>query len=57
MTTTAADPVSLAQALIRCERVTPNEGGALELLQGVLVNLHNESSRNGLASILVIEEM
>jgi succinyl-diaminopimelate desuccinylase len=30
------DPVALAQALIRCESVTPHEGGALSLLQGVL---------------------
>lgn len=36
MTDTATDPVALAQALIRCESVTPAEGGALTLLQGVL---------------------
>lgn len=30
------DPVALTQALIRCESVTPNEGGALTLLQDVL---------------------
>jgi succinyl-diaminopimelate desuccinylase len=36
MTVTATDPVSLAQALIRCESVTPMEAGALTLLQGVL---------------------
>ena len=35
--TTASDPVALAQALIRCESVTPIEGGALTLLEGVLV--------------------
>jgi succinyl-diaminopimelate desuccinylase len=35
--TTAADPVALAQALIRCVSVTPVEGGALTLLEGVLV--------------------
>ena len=34
--TTASDPVALAQALIRCESVTPVEGGALTLLEGVL---------------------
>jgi succinyl-diaminopimelate desuccinylase len=34
--TPATDPVSLAQSLIRCESVTPDEGGALTLLQGVL---------------------
>ena len=30
------DPVALAQALIRCESVTPLEGGALALLQSIL---------------------
>jgi succinyl-diaminopimelate desuccinylase len=30
------DPVALTQALIRCESVTPDEGGALSLLQQVL---------------------
>lgn len=30
------DPVALTQALIRCPSVTPEEGGALDLLQGVL---------------------
>ena len=30
---TAADPVALAQALIRCESVTPVEAGALTLLE------------------------
>ena len=34
--TTPADPVALAQALIRCESVTPTEGGALTLLEGIL---------------------
>ena len=32
--TTASDPVALAQALIRCESVTPAEAGALTLLAG-----------------------
>ena len=32
----APDPVALAQALIRCESVTPKEAGALTLLQDVL---------------------
>ena len=32
----ATDPVALAQALIRCESVTPHEAGALALLQAVL---------------------
>jgi len=31
-----ADPVQLAQALIRCNSVTPAEGGALTLLESVL---------------------
>jgi succinyl-diaminopimelate desuccinylase len=30
------DPVALTQALIRCESVTPAEGGALTLLEGLL---------------------
>ena len=30
------DPVALTQALIRCESVTPHEGGALTLLQNIL---------------------
>lgn len=36
MTLSPTDPVALAQALIRCESVTPHEGGALTLLQNVL---------------------
>ncbi len=32
----ATDPVALTQALIRCASVTPDEGGALTLLQSVL---------------------
>lgn len=36
MTLHATDPVELTQALIRCESVTPHEGGALTLLQNVL---------------------
>ena len=36
MTIHANDPVALTQALIRCESVTPNEGGALTLLQNIL---------------------
>jgi succinyl-diaminopimelate desuccinylase len=31
-----ADPVSIARDLIRCRSVTPDEGGALTFLQGVL---------------------
>jgi len=34
--TSVSDPVSLAQALIRCESVTPKEAGALTLLQNML---------------------
>ncbi len=34
-----ADPVSLTQALIRCESVTPCDDGALNLLQDVLTRL------------------
>ncbi len=30
------DPIAIAQALLRCPSVTPVEGGALELLQGLL---------------------
>jgi succinyl-diaminopimelate desuccinylase len=36
MTMPARDPVALAQSLIRCRSVTPDEGGALTLLQSVL---------------------
>jgi succinyl-diaminopimelate desuccinylase len=36
MTIVPTDPVALAQALIRCESVTPDEAGALTLLQNVL---------------------
>lgn len=32
----ARDPISLTQALIRCRSVTPDEGGALTLLENVL---------------------
>lgn len=36
MTLIPTDPVALAQALIRCPSVTPDEAGALTLLQNVL---------------------
>ncbi|MBA2126479.1 succinyl-diaminopimelate desuccinylase [Hyphomicrobium methylovorum] len=36
MTLVPTDSVALAQALIRCESVTPDEGGALTLLQNIL---------------------
>jgi succinyl-diaminopimelate desuccinylase len=45
MTLDATDPVALTQALIRCESVTPNEGGALTLLQEVLHGLGFKSDR------------
>jgi succinyl-diaminopimelate desuccinylase len=33
-----ADPVAIARDLIRCRSITPEEGGALSYLQGVLAN-------------------
>ncbi len=36
--TDPTDPVALAQALIRCRSVTPDEGGALALLESVLTD-------------------
>jgi succinyl-diaminopimelate desuccinylase len=36
MSIKATDPVALTQALVRCESVTPEEAGALTLLQGIL---------------------
>jgi succinyl-diaminopimelate desuccinylase len=36
MSLDATDPIALTQALIRCESVTPEEGGALSLLESVL---------------------
>ena len=33
------DPVDLTRALIRCRSVTPNEGGALDLLEQTLEGL------------------
>lgn len=36
MTETQSDPLSIARALIRCPSVTPEEGGALTYLQGLL---------------------
>jgi succinyl-diaminopimelate desuccinylase len=41
----ASDPVALAQALIRCESVTPAEGGALTLLEGALASAGFECHR------------
>ncbi len=39
MSIVATDPVSLTQALVHCESVTPTEGGALTLLENVLTPL------------------
>ncbi|MFD1332524.1 succinyl-diaminopimelate desuccinylase [Methylopila musalis] len=39
MTINPKDPVAVAQALIRCESVTPEEGGAQTLLEGLLAPL------------------
>ena len=36
---TSHDPVALAQALIRCRSVTPDDGGALAVLEGALTPL------------------
>lgn len=36
MSAPQADPIALAQALIRCPSVTPHEGGALTLLENLL---------------------
>ncbi len=41
----ATDPIEIARCLIRCESVTPDEGGALELLQRVLEPLGFECHR------------
>ncbi|MEZ5925539.1 MAG: succinyl-diaminopimelate desuccinylase [Hyphomicrobiaceae bacterium] len=36
MTDQSLDPIALTQALVRCESVTPTEGGALSLIEGIL---------------------
>ncbi|HVD75715.1 MAG TPA: succinyl-diaminopimelate desuccinylase, partial [Xanthobacteraceae bacterium] len=36
MNVTTADPAALARDLLRCPSVTPAEGGALGLIEGVL---------------------
>ncbi len=36
MTHTPVDPIALTQSLVRCPSVTPDEGGALQLLEGLL---------------------
>lgn len=45
MTLNATDPVELARALIQCRSVTPEEGGALTLLQSVLEPLGFQCDR------------
>lgn len=45
MMTGARDPVTLAQALIRCPSVTPAEAGALDLVAGVLAPLGFKTER------------
>src|SRR4051812_27312575 len=39
------DPVALTQALIRCPSVTPAEGGAIALLDGILAAAGFETHR------------
>jgi len=41
----SADPVTIARELIRCRSVTPEEGGALTYLQGVLAQAGFEAHR------------
>ena len=41
----SADPVTIARELIRCRSVTPEEGGALTYLQGLLVRAGFEAHR------------
>lgn len=45
MTLNVTDPVELARALIQCRSVTPEEGGALRLLQSVLEPLGFQCDR------------
>lgn len=46
-----ADPVALTRALIRCESVTPEEGGALTLLQSVLEPLGFDCHRMTMSDV------
>ena len=39
------DPIVLSQALIRCKSVTPNDGGALDLLQNILESMGFKCTR------------
>lgn len=51
---TPVDPVQLTADLIRCPSVTPNEGGAIELLQTLLSNAGFEchrADRGGIANL------
>ena len=51
---TPVDPVALTAALVRCDSVTPREGGALVLLQGVLEEAGfacTRVDRNGIANL------
>ena len=48
------DPVALTKALIRCPSVTPNEGGAITLLQDLLSKagfVCTRTDRNGIANL------
>jgi succinyl-diaminopimelate desuccinylase len=52
----SADPVAITRDLIRCRSITPEEGGALSYLQGVLANagfaVHRETfSERGAAPV------
>ncbi|MBD0864402.1 MAG: succinyl-diaminopimelate desuccinylase [Rhodobacteraceae bacterium] len=52
---TVPDPVDLTAALIRCPSVTPEEGGAIALLQDVLTGVGFESNRvdrGGISNLL-----
>lgn len=53
-TNTPVDPVDLTAQLVRCASVTPEEGGALVLLQGLLedAGFHcTRTDRNGIANL------
>jgi len=41
----AADPLAIARALVRCRSVTPEEGGALNFLQGLLAQAGFDAHR------------
>ena len=51
----AIDPVKLASELVQCPSVTPEEGGAISLLQSLLVDAGfrcERADRNGIANLL-----